>query len=92
VAKQKRIGLLPNALQESPRPEHIPAWEAMKPRRREYEANRMTTLAAMIDCVDQQVGRLVADLRFHNELDDTLFLFCRTMARVRMTASVRCST
>lgn len=75
VAKQKRIGLLPNTLRESPRPEHIPAWEAMEPWRREYEANRMTTLAAMIDCVDQQVGRLVADLRLHNELDNTLFLF-----------------
>ena len=75
VEKQKRIGLLPSDLNESPRPEHIPAWEAMEPWRQKYEANRMTTLAAMIDRIDQEVGRLVADLRRHDELNNTLILF-----------------
>lgn len=75
VAKQKRIGLLPSDLKESPRPEHIPSWDAMEPWRQKYEANRMTTLAAMIDRLDQEVGRLVSDLRSHNELDNTLILF-----------------
>ena len=75
VAKQKRIGLLTSDLKESPRPEHIPAWEAMEPWRRKFEANRMTTLAAMIDRIDQEVGRLIADLRSHSELDNTLLLF-----------------
>ncbi len=75
VAEQKRIGLLNSDLKESPRPEHIPAWESIEPWRQKYEANRMTTLAAMIDRVDQEVGRLVADLRLHNELDSTLLLF-----------------
>ncbi len=75
VEKQKRIGLLPDQLQASPRPEHIPAWDSMETWRQDYEANRMTTLAAMIDRIDQEVGRLVADLRSHNELDNTLILF-----------------
>lgn len=75
IAKQKRIGLLPQNLKPSPRPEHIPAWESLEDWRQKYEANRMTTLAAMIDRVDQEVGRLVADLRSHNELENTLILF-----------------
>ena len=75
VAKQQRIGLLPARLKASPRPEHIPAWSAMEPWRQEYEANRMSTLAAMIHCVDREVGRLVDDLRSNNELDNTLILF-----------------
>jgi len=75
VAKQKRIGLLPTDLKASPRPEHIPAWSAMEPWRQEYEANRMSTLAAMIHCVDREVGRLVNDLRSNKELDNTLILF-----------------
>jgi arylsulfatase len=75
VAKQKRIGLIPAKLNESPRPEHIPPWEAMEPWRQRYEANRMTTLAAMIDRIDQEVGRLVADLRSHDELENTLLMF-----------------
>ena len=75
VAKQKRMGLLPADLKASPRPEHIPAWDTMAPWRQAYEANRMSTLAAMIHCIDRNVGRLVQDLRSHNELDNTLILF-----------------
>ena len=75
VAKQKSIGLLPQHLKPSPRPAHIPAWESMQPWRQSYEANRMTTLAAMIDRVDQEVGRLIDDLRTNQELDNTLILF-----------------
>ena len=75
VAKQKQIGLFPDELASSPRPEHVPAWNDLKPWQRDYEANRMTTLAAMIDRVDQEVGRLVDDLKKNNELDNTLLLF-----------------
>jgi arylsulfatase A-like enzyme len=75
VAKQKRIGLLPARLKASPRPEHIPAWSAIEPWRQDYEANRMSTLAAMIHCVDREVGRLVDDLRSNRELNNTLILF-----------------
>ncbi len=75
VAKQKEQGILPNTLQPSPRPEHIPAWQELEPWRQRYEANRMTTLAAMIDRVDQEVGRLVDDLRANDEFDNTMILF-----------------
>ena len=75
VVKQKEQGLLPRTLQPSPRPEHIPAWKDLEPWRQKYEANRMTTLAAMIDRVDQEVGRLVDDLKANNEFDNTMILF-----------------
>ena len=75
VAKQKQIGLLPESLTESPRPEHVPAWTDLDSWRQEYEANRMSTLAAMIDRVDQEVGRMVTDLQSHDELDNTFILF-----------------
>ena len=75
VAKQQEIGLLPRELKASPRPEHIPAWSTLEPWRQEYEANRMTTLAAMIDRVDQEVGRLIADLKANGEFDNTMILF-----------------
>jgi arylsulfatase len=35
----------------------------------------MTTLAAMIDRLDQEVGRLVASLKVHGELENTFILF-----------------
>ncbi len=75
IAKQQELGLLPEALEPSPRPPHVRAWEELVPWEREYEINRMVTLAAMIDRVDREIGRLVEDLRGHNELENTLILF-----------------
>ncbi|MBI1375616.1 MAG: sulfatase-like hydrolase/transferase [Phycisphaera sp.] len=75
LAKQKKLGLLPESLVPSPRPEHIPAWDTLSPARRAWEAKRMATFAAMIDRVDQEVGRLFADLRAHHEMDNTLIVF-----------------
>ncbi len=75
VAKQKKVGLLPEALIASERPETIPAWETMEAWKQDYEANRMATLAAMIDRLDQEVGRLIDNLKKNNELDNTLILF-----------------
>ncbi len=75
VAKQKSLGLLPQELIASPRPEHVRAWNKLVPWQRDYEINRMVTLAAMIDRVDQEVGRIIDDLRSHDELDNTLIVF-----------------
>ncbi|MFK8114277.1 MAG: arylsulfatase [Rubripirellula sp.] len=75
IAKQKKLGLLPADLMASPRPPHVRAWEKLVPWQRDYEANRMVTLAAMIDRVDQEIGRLIDNLRAHDELDNTMILF-----------------
>lgn len=75
ITKLKKLGVLPKDLQESPRPPHIRAWDKLVAWQRDYEINRMVTLAAMIDRVDQEIGRLVDDLRKNNELDNTIILF-----------------
>ena len=75
AAKQAELGLLPADCQPSPRPEHIPAWNSLSEARKRFEVKRMTTLAAMIDRVDQEIGRLVADLKEAGELDNTLICF-----------------
>ncbi|MDF1826165.1 MAG: arylsulfatase [Verrucomicrobiales bacterium] len=75
IAKQKELGLLPKDLEPSPRPPHIRAWDEMVTWQQDYEINRMVTLAAMIDRVDREIGRLVEDLRANGELDNTMILF-----------------
>ena len=70
IKKQIQLGLLPDTLTPSPRPPHIRAWEDVVPWQRDYETNRMVTLAAMIDRVDQEIGRLVNNLKDHDELDN----------------------
>ena len=75
MAKQQELGLLPKDLEPSPRPPHVRAWDNLVPWQRDHEINRMVTLAAMIDRVDQEVGRLVEDLRSNGELENTMILF-----------------
>lgn len=75
IKKQIQSGLLPDTLTPSPRPPHVRAWKDVVRWQRDYETNRMVTLAAMIDRVDQEIGRLVNNLKDHDELDNTLILF-----------------
>lgn len=75
VAKQKELGLFNADIEACPRPDHIPEWSALSPEMRTWEARRMAAYAALIDRVDQEIGRLVADLKSQGELDNTLILF-----------------
>lgn len=75
VARQKELGLFGQDVEPCPRPDHIPAWDALSPEMRRWESRRMAAYAAMIDRVDQEVGRLLADLKGRGELDNTLILF-----------------
>lgn len=75
VAKQRRIGLFERDVEPCPRPDHIPAWETLSPERQRWEARRMAAYAAMIDRVDQELGRLFRDLEAKGEFDNTLILF-----------------
>jgi arylsulfatase A-like enzyme len=75
VEKQKQIGLLPAALAVPPRPDHVRAWDQLSPGQRNWETKRMTAYAALIDRVDQELGRLIADLEKAGELANTLILF-----------------
>ena len=75
VAKQKQIGLLPADSAESPRPEHIPEWSKLNDEQRSEETRLMTAYAGLIDRIDQEMGRLIADLENAGELDNTVILF-----------------
>ncbi len=52
-----------------------PAWDSLPEERRRDLARRMAVFAAMVDRMDQAIGRVVADLRAHGELDNTLIVF-----------------
>ena len=75
VAKQKRIGLLPAELEASARPDHVRAWERLTPEQKTWESHRMAAYAGLIDRVDQEMGRLIANLTNAGELDNTFILF-----------------
>ena len=75
-AKQLTTGLIPRKFKLSPRADHIPAWDSIKKSEKSWEADRMEVFAAMIDVMDQNIGRLIEDLKKRKVFDNTLFLFC----------------
>lgn len=75
VAKQRQLDLFGRDVEPAPRPDHIPPWSALAPETRAWEARRMAAYAAMIDRVDQELGRLFRDIDSRGELDNTLVLF-----------------
>jgi arylsulfatase len=58
-----------------PEPRPNPPWDELPADRRGDLARRMAIYAAMVDRLDQAVGRLLADLKVHGEFDNTLILF-----------------
>jgi arylsulfatase len=57
-------------------PKQNPAWESIPADRRKDLARRMAIFAAMVDRMDQNIGRVLADLESKGEMDNTLILFC----------------
>lgn len=75
VAKQKELGIFDKSTGASPRPDHVPAWDSLAPDMKTWEAKRMAAYAALIDRLDQEIGRVIADLKKNGEYDNTLILF-----------------
>ncbi|MEM7314181.1 MAG: sulfatase-like hydrolase/transferase, partial [Planctomycetota bacterium] len=67
-AKQKKLGLLPNVAL-SPRPAEVSAWESLSTEEQKWESERMSAFAGMVDCVDQNIGRLLEYLEKTGQRD-----------------------
>ena len=72
--RQLEIGLFDEDSAPLSEPEHQ-AWTALSDEQRKKEALRMQIHAAMVDRMDQNVGRLIARLRVTGKLDNTLIIF-----------------
>ena len=74
LARQKQLGLIPaDAVPhevELARP-----WAALNPTERALEARKMEVYAAMVDRMDQNVGRVIAELRKLGRYENTVILF-----------------
>ena len=73
--KQKQLEIIPENTLLSPRDPAVKAWSEMPEDKRKDLAHRMEIYAAQIDCIDQNVGKLVAKLKELGQFDNTLILF-----------------
>lgn len=71
--KMKRIGLIDDTFPRS-EPTHIP-WKDVDPEEKTKEIKRMAIYAAMIDRVDQNIGRILEKVEALGEKENTLILF-----------------
>jgi len=51
------------------------AWESLSAGQRRFQADKMAVHAAMVDRMDQEIGRIVGQLKAMGSLEDTLLLF-----------------
>ena len=90
LTRMKQLGLFDNSIDLSPRsliPKPFraaqdglnatvnPAWDSLPADRREDLAHRMALYAAMVEHMDRDIGRIIDDLRRHDDLDNTLIVF-----------------
>ncbi|XZE51979.1 arylsulfatase [Planctomycetaceae bacterium SH139] len=71
LARQKELGLIDPRWE--PAPQDGGRWQDVADRK--FETRCMEVYAAMIDCLDQGVGRIVAELKRTNQYDNTLIMF-----------------
>ena len=74
IARLKALGLVPSSI-EAHAPTSDARWDGLPPEQKRIEARKMEVYAAMVDRVDQNVGRLVAALKKRGDYDNTVILF-----------------
>ncbi|ABI76343.1 sulfatase family protein [Hyphomonas neptunium ATCC 15444] len=74
LARQKALGLVAEDVEPHPF-FGVKPWESLSAEQRAMDARRMEIYAAMIDEMDQSVGRILTALRESGELDNTVIVF-----------------
>ena len=72
-ARQLKMGLIDRKWKMTERDRRAPKWEAAP--NREWEIALMETYAAMVDRMDQAIGRVLVQLRTMDAFDNTLIFF-----------------
>ena len=75
LARQKKLGLVPENTRLVPRPESIPAWDSFSDEGRAYLSRQMQVNAAFMEHVDYQVGKVISHIEELGELDNTLVIY-----------------
>ncbi|GAA0322483.1 arylsulfatase AtsA [Sphingomonas oligophenolica] len=76
LARMKRLGLIPANVVPHPLVLKKGAdWASLSPEQRREQSRAMEVYAAMVDRMDQNVGRVIAHLKATGQYDNTIILF-----------------
>jgi arylsulfatase A-like enzyme len=73
--RQIEMGIVDAKWPLSPHPDDVPNWDELSDEEQDRFDHIMAIYAAMLDRVDQNVGKLVAGLKERGELDNTVIFF-----------------
>ena len=75
LARQKEMGVVPQDTQLTPRPAGIPAWDSCTPEQKKLFARMMEVYAGFLAHTDNEVGRIMEEIRQMGLADNTLVIF-----------------
>lgn len=70
-----KLGLIDKNHKLAPRHKSVPAWDSLSEEEKDTQDERMAIYAAMVDCVDQNVGKIIDSLKRLGVYDNTLIIF-----------------
>ncbi len=72
LARQKKLGVIPQNAELTKRPKEIQAWDEVDPKMKPVLAREMEVYAGFLEHTDHHIGRLIDTLKDLQILDDTL--------------------
>jgi arylsulfatase len=75
LERQKQLGITKPHVVTFPRLPYIPAWEELTEEQRRQSARKMELYAAMVEYMDDQIGRLIDHLKQTGRYDNTVIVF-----------------
>ena len=71
--KVKKLGYVKPNVELPPMPKGIKSWNSLSDREKQLEARRMAVYTAMVDALDNEVGRLIQHLKDIGAYENTVF-------------------
>eukprot|EP00903_Cladosiphon_okamuranus_P003971 g3969.t1 len=73
--RMREMGIIDQSVKFPERPDYIPAWDSLSAEEKEEQAYTMAVYAAMIDRMDQGIGKVLEKLRDTGKDENTLVIF-----------------
>ncbi len=70
-----KMGIMDKGWAITPRDKKVKTWDEVKSGKKELWDLRMAVYAAQIDCMDQDIGRIISAVKKAGRLDNTLIMF-----------------
>jgi len=75
LKRMKELGILPQNAQLSPRDSHVPEWSSLSEDEKKDWDDKMSVYAAMVDRMDQNIGKIRQKLKELGEEQNTVIMF-----------------